>query len=172
MSKEGKEFSIAREVAKLSGTIKKLLDISQEQAPIPLLGVNSSGLKHIIGYLKFLYAHRSETKEIRITKLTKVIKRENYPFMLLHALLDASNYLQIDEPVRKKMDLVLPEIKADKVHLGVDLPQAYSGEGVVIGILDGGFDYTNPNFLDITKTQSRISRVWEQNYTNGTPPAN
>jgi hypothetical protein len=82
------------------------------------------------------------------------------------------NYLQIDEPVRKKMDLVLPEIKADKVHLGVDLPQAYSGEGVVIGILDGGFDYTHPNFLDITKTQSRISRVWEQNYTNGTPPAN
>ena len=56
------------------------------------------------------------------------------------------------------------------VHNGTDLSQAYTGNGVVVGIIDGGFDYTHPTFYNADYTQYRISRVWEQGET-GTPPS-
>ncbi|MDC0854563.1 hypothetical protein OAP59_02055, partial [Flavobacteriales bacterium] len=40
--------------------------------------------------------------------------------------------------------------RVDSVHAGFDLPQPYHGEGVLIGVLDWGFDYTHPMFRDTT----------------------
>lgn len=58
------------------------------------------------------------------------------------------------------------------MHQGLQLPQAYFGNGVVVGIIDGGFDYTHPNFYDGTGSNNyRVKRVWEQNATSGTPPS-
>ena len=34
--------------------------------------------------------------------------------------------------------------RVDSVHAGFNLPQPYHGEGVLIGVLDWGFDYTHP----------------------------
>jgi subtilisin family serine protease len=35
-----------------------------------------------------------------------------------------------------------------KVHQGTDgLPQAFTGKGVVVGVVDGGFDFDHPAFL-------------------------
>lgn len=39
---------------------------------------------------------------------------------------------------------------------------AYSGKGVVIGIIDWGFDFTHPNFLEPSTQQSRILALWDQ----------
>ena len=50
--------------------------------------------------------------------------------------------------------------RVDSVHAGYNLPQPYHGEGVLIGVLDWGFDYTHPNFLDTTLSESRIRGVW------------
>jgi hypothetical protein len=35
----------------------------------------------------------------------------------------------------------------DKVHRGLNLKQSYIGEGVIVGIVDIGFDFTHPMFL-------------------------
>ena len=48
--------------------------------------------------------------------------------------------------------------RVDSVHAGYNLPQPYHGEGVLIGVLDWGFDYTHPMFYDTTLTTSRIRR--------------
>ncbi len=57
----------------------------------------------------------------------------------------------------------------DLVHEGTDLPQAYTGKDVVVGILDVGFDYTHPTFYDADGVSSRIKRVWEQKSLGLTP---
>ena len=44
--------------------------------------------------------------------------------------------------------------RVDSVHAGINLPQAFHGEGVLIGVLDWGFDYTHPNFYDTTLTST------------------
>ncbi|MEC7114074.1 MAG: hypothetical protein VXW79_03820, partial [Bacteroidota bacterium] len=50
--------------------------------------------------------------------------------------------------------------RVDSVHAGINLPQAFHGEGVLIGVLDWGFDYTHPNFYDTTLTSTRIRGAW------------
>ena len=46
--------------------------------------------------------------------------------------------------------------RVDSVHAGLGLAQPFHGEGVLIGVLDWGFDYTHPNFYDTTLTSTRI----------------
>ena len=61
--------------------------------------------------------------------------------------------------------------RVDSVHAGYDLPQAFHGEGVLIGVLDWGFDYTHPNFYDTTLTSTRIRGAWDQYRQSGPAPA-
>ena len=60
--------------------------------------------------------------------------------------------------------------RVDSVHAGFNLPQPYHGEGVLIGVLDWGFDYTHPMFLDTTLSTSRIRAVWDQFRQAGPSP--
>lgn len=60
--------------------------------------------------------------------------------------------------------------RVDSVHAGYNLPQPYHGEGVLIGVLDWGFDYTHPMFYDTTLTESRIRGVWDQYRQAGPAP--
>jgi len=61
--------------------------------------------------------------------------------------------------------------RVDSVHAGLNLPQAYHGEGVLIGVLDWGFDCTHPMFYDTTLTQSRIRGIWDQYRQAGPGPS-
>ena len=82
------------------------------------------------------------------------------------------DYIQIGERAEIAMDLARASTWVDLVHLGAQLPQSYSGQGVVVGIIDAGFDYTHPNFFDASGTNNyRVKRVWEQAATTGTPPS-
>lgn len=53
-------------------------------------------------------------------------------------------------------------IRSRAVHAGTGLPQAFTGKGVVMGIMDVGFDLTHPTFFDTTATRYRIRRFWDQ----------
>lgn len=69
------------------------------------------------------------------------------------------------------MDRVPGQVGAAAVHLGEGLPQAYSGRGVVMGVMDVGFDLTHPNFYDAAGEAYRIGAFWDQlsTETEGSP---
>ncbi len=80
-------------------------------------------------------------------------------------------YLEIAEPVSPDLHEVLVSARADSVHLGLGgLSQAYRGEGVIVTVIDWGFDYTHPVFYDEQLGELRLSRAWDQNKIVGTPP--
>lgn len=81
-------------------------------------------------------------------------------------------YVQIGEKVYQLMDSARKATNVDKVHQATaPLTSPYTGKGVVVGILDGGFDFTHPNFYDSTGMNNyRIKRVWVQHDNTGTPP--
>ena len=58
----------------------------------------------------------------------------------------------------------------DGIHQGLNLPQGYDGTGVVVGIIDDGFEFCHPAFYDATGTHLRIKRVWNQTDESGTAP--
>ncbi len=78
-------------------------------------------------------------------------------------------YIQLDEPVRPSLDKARKTTRVDSVHGGYDLPMAYSGKDVVVGVIDFGFDYNHPTFYDTTHTTYRIKQVWQMNGTAAPP---
>ena len=48
------------------------------------------------------------------------------------------------------------------------LPQAYTGKGIVVGVLDGGIQYNHPTFLD-ANGQPRFRKVWDFDDKDGQP---
>lgn len=85
--------------------------------------------------------------------------------------LDFVHYIQVGTPVSPMLDKARPAAGVDLIHAGEGLAAGpYTGKGVVIGIVDNGFDYTHPAFYDDARETLRISRVWEQGYDKGTSP--
>lgn len=79
-------------------------------------------------------------------------------------------YIELDRTVKFAMDSARYHSNVDSVVNGIGFSMPYTGKGVVVGISDGGFDYTHPAFYDTAYSISRIKRVWIQ-AIDGTPPA-
>ncbi|MBQ2046602.1 MAG: peptidase, partial [Muribaculaceae bacterium] len=75
--------------------------------------------------------------------------------------------LQLSRKVLAKMDKVRTAMGVDKIHSGTDLPQAYTGKGVVAGIVDQGLDPNHINFRN-TDGSSRIQQLTHIYATNAT----
>ena len=63
------------------------------------------------------------------------------------------------------LDKVRQSTHVDQLHRGLSTDQGtltFTGQGVVVGIIDYGFDYTHPAFRTADLSGVRISRVWEQ----------
>jgi subtilisin family serine protease len=60
-------------------------------------------------------------------------------------------------------------IKATEVQKGIGIPLPLNGEGVIVGVVDRGMDYTHPTFRD-ENGKIRIAAAWSMNSKVGTPP--
>lgn len=74
--------------------------------------------------------------------------------------------IQLERPVDAKMNLARAMTGVDLIHNGEELPQAYTGEGVICALIDGGFDPNHVNFLKTDGT-NRI-----ENFTYFRPTQN
>ena len=74
-------------------------------------------------------------------------------------------YIQITSGATQMLNLARQKAGTDHIHKGTDLPQAYTGEGVVVGVVDAGFDYMHAAFRRPADGALRIKRVWEQGAT-------
>ncbi len=59
-------------------------------------------------------------------------------------------------------------VNVDDVHTGTDLETPFTGKGVVIGVIDQGFQYRHPAFLD-KDGNSRVLAVWNHLSDTGKP---
>lgn len=80
------------------------------------------------------------------------------------------SYIDAAQQVYPLVDKVRADLGVDYIHQGINLPQGYDGSGVVVGVIDLGFEYGHPSFYDTTGTTLRIKRVWQQVDTSGTAP--
>lgn len=92
------------------------------------------------------------------------IRIVSIPLEALRGLSLSRNVTRIEAGRSHKtlMDRSPETVNATPVYNGDGLPQAYTGCGVVMGIMDVGFDLTHPNFYDATAENYRIRRLWDQ----------
>ena len=63
---------------------------------------------------------------------------------------------------RQLLDTATSIINALPLYETTPTHQAYTGEGVVMGLMDIGFDLTHPNFYNRDLTHTRIRAFWDQ----------
>lgn len=79
--------------------------------------------------------------------------------------------IDVGDSYSKDLQNVVISSRADSAHKALGgLSQSYTGKGVVVAVIDWGFDYTHPMFYDSTLNSYRVVRAWDQNKLNGTPP--
>ena len=61
-----------------------------------------------------------------------------------------------------QMDSTLTAVNAWPAFTPTSEHQAFTGEGVIVGVMDIGFDLTHPNFRDTETGLCRISAFWDQ----------
>jgi subtilisin family serine protease len=59
------------------------------------------------------------------------------------------------------LDTVATVVSSVPVYEGRQLPQAFTGRGVTVGLMDIGFDLTHPTFFNRDTTGYRISCLWD-----------
>ena len=67
-------------------------------------------------------------------------------------------YLDVGVPFKALLDEARYYTNTDEVHQGLGLNSSYDGTGVIVGIVDGGFDFTHPTFKD-SNGDLKISKV-------------
>ena len=73
------------------------------------------------------------------------------------AALKSVKRFQLARPVKAKNDKARVATGIDMIHAGTGLPQAYTGKGVICGIVDNGIDPNHINFRD-ENGKSRV--IW------------
>ncbi len=80
------------------------------------------------------------------------------------------DYIELAAPLYRKLDNARRLTNVNSAHNATaPLTTPYTGENVIVGVVDGGFEYAHVNFYDENGVL-RVKRVWDQN-SYGTPPA-
>jgi len=80
------------------------------------------------------------------------------------------SYLEIPGKIIPQLDRAVKDTRADSVQHGINLPSAFTGKDVLIGVTDWGFDYGHPMFYDTLLTESRVYAAWDQYKQIGSLP--
>ncbi|MFN6340806.1 MAG: S8/S53 family peptidase [Bacteroidota bacterium] len=140
-------------------------------------GIKHRGGKYMVGTL--IRVNKSLFSEQQLVTLGgKIITRIGTIYSIdvpVEQLVNVSKlsgveYVEIGQKVSLCMDEVRKDTRANWVNSGYQMPLPYNGKGVIIGIVDDGFDFTHPHFKDSSGQHLRISRVWSQADTSGTAP--
>lgn len=107
------------------------------------------------------------------SRLSDGLLTTELPLSQLEALAQVAHVERIEAGTRVRMlnDKARTSSSVDKVHNGSTSVGAYTGKGVVVGIVDGGFEYGHINFYNSDESELRIKRVWDQTSSSGNAPA-
>ncbi len=84
---------------------------------------------------------------------------------------DEVENIAIGNKVTPLLDYARQWTYAEEVLTNADnvLPQAYTGKGVIVGVIDTGLEFNHRAFRNSDDTELRIKRVWDQNKTGAAP---
>jgi len=86
------------------------------------------------------------------------------PVSQLKAMVNDERVLRIENHMGGKvlMDVAPQWINTPAIYEDTRLPNAYTGKGVMLGIIDVGLEVTHPNFYNADGTELRVTRFLDQ----------
>lgn len=86
------------------------------------------------------------------------------PISQLKAMVNDEQVVRIENHVGGKMlmDVTPKWVNTPAIYEDARMPQAFTGQGVMMGIVDCGLEVTHPNFYNADGTQLRVTRFLDQ----------
>lgn len=157
------EAGRAHEVAQALGD---LIDVPPSPRDGPLVGV-------LVRLKDASEAHALEAAGMRIETLAGDVAVGSIPVRLLSTLAQRPETvsISISQMLVPLNDLAIAAVNADAVHQGAGLPAPYRGQGVVVGVLDTGIDFTHPDFQDDAGSRIEYLLEYQPDPVNSPPVA-
>ena len=123
----------------------------------------------------------AETVAARITALggtatviTDAMVTATVPATALDSLATAPEVVRLTFPrrFRPSLNKARADAGVTKVHTGTGLDTPFTGRGVVVGVIDQGFEFRHAAFLDPKTGQSRVKMLWDRSGYSSDPKAN
>lgn len=105
------------------------------------------------------------------TIITPTVVTVHVPLAFVQTLaaLDEVSSLSAPEPGRSFVDLARADTGADRVHEGEELETPFTGKGVMLGVIDRGFEWNHLSFLD-AEGNTRLHAYWDRHSSLNTTP--
>jgi minor extracellular serine protease Vpr len=142
-----------------TGLAKQLLDTGYGERTIPYaLSVDERGEVLVDIFIEMLPGFNAEflnSYGARNVVTVGSIVTAVVPLNRVQALTTNAHVSYIEIASRRKQlnNAGRIDIGADKVHSGLELPSEYKGEGVIVGVVDSGIDFSHPDFSDESGTR-------------------
>lgn len=86
------------------------------------------------------------------------------------AQLDNVIRIEVAHKAKKNLDVVRNCSQITPIHTGENsFSKSFKGSGVIVGVVDEGFDFTHPNYYDASGETYRVKSIWNQNVTGTSP---
>lgn len=127
-----------------------------------------------------LSASNTPSNELRLKELNIPIKQRTDTYLYFNAtpsqLIDASGsylieslYFSVSRP-QPLADSALVKHQINLVHQGLNgVDTAYTGKGIIMGVIDQGIDFNHPDFKTATG-KTRVLRYWDHSVNGVNPP--
>ena len=151
----------------LRGVVMEQTEISRQQSALGLGGRVSAGDGRMLtafvsaeGCMDSVFDVCSCRELARYGNLYVVaLPVGNVPALSRH---QSVRRIEAQRGMRLCMDSTAIHLGAEPAYAGMGLPCAFTGKGVMVGVMDIGFDLTHPNFYDATASNYRIRSLWDQ----------
>ena len=157
--------------AKLSPLLRKWVSERLTSVSMPRTDRTAAvGDESLLTTIAFVCADKTRGDSLLRSRGCRVYDQKDDIFIVMAPLDSVSSIASMPQvrrveasaPCRLTMDTTSVVIGASKAYAAQQLPQAFTGSGVVVGVMDIGFDLTHPTFYDSTATHYRIGAFWDQ----------
>ena len=108
------------------------------------------------------------------TVITDAMVTATVPAAALDSLATMTEVKHLTFPrrFRPSLNKARADAGVTKVHTGTGLDTPFTGRGVVIGVIDQGFEFRHAAFLDPTSKNSRVKMLWDRSAYSSDPAEN
>lgn len=158
-----------------SNTIMQLMN--REHAPSELRMARAPQLNgEISAYVKYNDASCVDSLRnmgVNVRTVTRTIITASIPVDKVDAVaaLQSVECIEAAQPAKMLMDAARTDTRVNDVHAATaPLETPFTGQGTIVGVIDGGVDFTHPDFYAPDGKTLRIKRVWCQADEDGKAP--